>query len=255
MSVSDLETPHRKTYSHIIYIDESGNAGRSDDIKKYWTVAAVCVGLDKQNEMDEEISKIISEFYRLSVKELKGADTPRNFKPGISVEDFSKSFSSMIKELDINVWVAASKYGVKAPKTMILDKPHPKNLVRHLLFERLNGFFIHGHNGTDNCLIVWDISDLQELQDFSSSVSMFRNSISNETLCNRIAPAVLGGLSHEWSGLQVADIIANFALHKLGVDENMPDANTNKGKAFDTYLMPLLQKDGYGKRVGWKYFK
>lgn len=101
-------------------------------------------------------------------------------------------------------------------------------------------------------IIVWDVSDVQELGDFSRSVSEFRNAFSGEPRNDRLFPSVLGGLSHDWGGLQAADLLSNFALHFRGRELTFPDVNLDKAQAFETQLKPCLQATATGSVVGWK---
>ena len=89
------------------------------------------------------------------------------------------------------------------------------------------------------------------MNDFSKSVATFRNAYSNQALNLRLAPAALGGLSHDWCGLQVADVVANYTLHKIGAAHGTPGTNPAKANDFDVHLYPCLQRSAAGV-VGWK---
>lgn len=130
--------------------------------------------------------------------------------------------------------------------------PKVKDVVRQLLLERINGLLVAGYHEPDHCLIIWDISDQQELEDFSASISEFRNAYDGTPRSERLAPAALGGLSHDWSRLQSADVIAHFALHYMGNKASLDGAKAEKARAFKQEFLPRLQRTSTGHLVGWK---
>jgi hypothetical protein len=111
---------------------------------------------------------------------------------------------------------------------------------------------IAGYHEPDHCLIIWDISDQQELQDFSASIAEFRNAYDGTPRSQRLVPAALGGLSHDWSGLQTADVVAHCALHYLGLQESLPGSRKEKAEAFRSKFLPRLQRSNKGELIGWK---
>jgi hypothetical protein len=127
-----------------------------------------------------------------------------------------------------------------------------KEITRQLLLERINDFLHTSSPDNSSFIIIWDISDQQELQDFSRSVAAFNDSHRRVPRSDKMVPAVLGGISHDWSGLQIADVIANYALHSICIDDGMPGGRTNKANDFKAYLKPRLERDSRNRLVGWK---
>jgi hypothetical protein len=61
---------------------------------------------------------------------------------------------------------------------------------------------------------------------------------------------VLGGLSHDWGGLQLADVVAHLSPHAVGTELRLPDANRAKAGAFDDHIYSRFQKAANGAVVG-----
>ena len=98
-------------------------------------------------------------------------------------------------------------------------------------------------------LLVWDLSDSSELADFSAITSSYVNPHDHNKLNSTIVPHILGGLSHDWAELQIADLISNYALNYVA-DGTYDDADKDKSKAFEQYLYPVLQHSNRGKVFG-----
>ena len=137
------------------------------------------------------------------------------------------------------------------------DKDHPeaKDVARQLLLETISGYASPRYFAPATWLLIWDIGDAGALSDFSASLRTFRNRVSGYTLPTALTPVMLGGLSHEWSGIQIADFYANLALHYYARSLSLPDAKDERATAFETRLMPTLMRDSYGKMVGWKVWR
>jgi hypothetical protein len=156
-------------------------------------------------------------------------------------------------DVEGHVWLTGTRAGSKP----MLSHPkgraaHPKEVARQLLLERISGYTTPRFFADGSWIAIWDVDDAGSLGEFSSSVAAFRNRVSGYSLPTTIVPSMLGGLSHEWSPLQIADVYANFALHRVGVDLNLPDAKVERAEAFTTFLEPSLKRDNSGKVVGWK---
>jgi hypothetical protein len=115
----------------------------------------------------------------------------------------------------------------------------------------INCHLAEGSDDPDHSLIIWDISHQQELQDFSASIANFRTVHGGIPRCEKLAPAALGGLSHDWGGLQSADVVAHCALHYLGREDSLSGARADKCSAFITEFMPRLHKKDDGAPSGW----
>lgn len=238
----------------IVYIDESGNGAPCNGIGSYWVSAAVLIRLDEKQIVDSGIQSVLANRFRPYSREVRGANIPHDLLPGQSIENVAQDIASLCDAVHAHIWVVASRHGKIPPIGVPPENSKPKGIARQLLFERINGFFKHGYAGTDDCMTVWDISDLEELKDFSANVAAFRNVYDQSQLCPSLAPAVLGGLSHDWKGLQIADMVANFSLHYLGMKRMLPDARKAKSDAFARLFYPRLQRNSNGdiEGVGWK---
>jgi hypothetical protein len=101
--------------------------------------------------------------------------------------------------------------------------------------------------------LIWDLSDVSELIDFSAITSAYIDPHSNKALDPHIIPKLLGALSHDWVELQIADILSNFALDHIAEKRGYPDADKEKGAAFEKHLYPLLMRSQRGTDgIGWK---
>jgi len=239
---------------HVVYIDESGNGGPAGNINSFWVAIAVLIPMDERQIIDADIGSTLKNRFRPYAKEIRGSNIPHHLLPGQSLEDVASDVAALCDRVGAHIWGVATRHGKPPPSNFPIPNPLPKDIVRQFLMERINGFFQQGYLGSDDCIIVWDISDHEELRDFSASVAAFRNAYDQTQLCPRLAPAVLGGLSHDWKGLQIADIIANFALHHLGRKKMLPDAKKRKADAFEQKFYPRLQKNAQGviDGIGWK---
>ena len=239
-------------FSHVIFIDESGNGAKTRDINRYWISAAVALSIDEIGFVDEQIGSILKTNFRQNIKEIKGADIPHGLNPGRSTTDVAKSIADLIKLSNALCWIVGSHQGVNSPPDLASKNPIVKEITRQLLLERINDFLHTSSPGNSSFIIIWDISDQQELQDFSRSVAAFNDLHRRVPRSNKMVPAVLGGISHDWSGLQIADVIANYALHSICIDDGMPGGRANKADDFNVYLKPRLERDARNRLVGWK---
>jgi hypothetical protein len=69
-------------FSHVIFIDESGNGAKTQDINRYWISAAVALSIDEIEFVDEQIGSILKTNFRQNIKEIKGADIPPRSQSG-----------------------------------------------------------------------------------------------------------------------------------------------------------------------------
>ncbi|OGS41944.1 MAG: hypothetical protein A3K67_00310 [Euryarchaeota archaeon RBG_16_62_10] len=243
------------TYSHAIYIDESGNGAPTEDMHKFWVSVAVGVAFDQVETLNQGVHTILADHFRPFVREIKGSFMPRYMRRSSSIASASADLAGLLDGTGAHCWAVASSYGARSPPGFLKSCPKVKDVVRQLLLERINGLLVSGYHEPDHCLIIWDISDQQELQDFSASIAEFRNAFDGTPRSHRLAPAALGGLSHDWSGLQMADVIAHCALHNLGYQESFPESRREKADAFTEQFLPRLQRSSRGDLVGWKVWK
>ena len=240
------------TYSHAIYIDESGNGAPTQDMHKFWVSAGVGVAFDQTQTLNDGVRDMLANHFEPFVREIKGSFMPRYMRPTSSFTDVADDLASLLDATGAHCWVVASSHGSRSPPGFSVKNPKVKDIVRQLLLERINGLMIAGYHEPDHCLIIWDISDQQELQDFSASIAEFRNAFNGTPRSQRLAPAALGGLSHDWSGLQTADVVAHCALHYLGLQESLPGSRKEKAEAFRSRFLPRLQRSSKGELIGWK---
>lgn len=244
------------TFTHAIFIDESGTGCHKMDINSFWVSVAFAVPFDKMSTLEIGVKDIITSHFRKGISEVKGSAIPKQLVPGITVDSFVGDMGELWDNVGGKAWVVGSRDGVNPPVGYHGQNPLAKEIVRQILLERVSGYLDAGYGGPGSYLIVWDISDLRELIDFSKNTSVFQNGINGKPINNRLAPAILGGLSHDWGGLQFADLIAHCSLHQcacLNKGLNIP-FNQEKKDAFDNHVYPRLVKDGYGNTVGWKYW-
>lgn len=245
--------------SHIVWIDESGNGRRTASgqpvvgIQSLWISVAVGFRWNQIPNVRARVETILRDRFRNRCSELKASHIRRYLPPEFSCDHVAFDVSQIVQELDGHVWITGTRAGSKVmfrhPKG---EKAEAKDKTRQLLIERISGYASPRFFEPSTWVIVWDVDDAGSLGEFSAAVGAFRNRISGYPLPSAIAPYMLGALSHEWSPIQIADVYANFALHKVGIDLGLPDAKAERASAFAKYLHPTLQRDNSGKIVGWK---
>ena len=230
------------TYSDAIYIDESGNGSPTNDILRCWVSVAVSLAFDQTRELDEGIRWMLDNHFSPYIVELKGSTIQKYLLPKSTIMDVATDVGDVMDETRAIVWAAAASRGERPPQGFPIPNPKTKDLARQLLIEGINNDLVADYHNANKCLIIWDISDQQELQDFSASIARFRSPSDGTPRSDKLAPAALGGLSHDWSGLQTADIIAHCALHYLGERSSLPGFKTEKAEAFRSQFLPRLQR-------------
>ena len=251
-----LATTSLMTYTHAIFIDESGAGCHAVEINAFWVSMAFAVPFDRMSDLEKGVKRILATYYRRGNTEIKGSGLPKQLVPGTTIDALMGEMATLWDSVGATAWGVGSRAGTNMPPGFNSSKPLVKDIVRYLLMERINGYLDANHGGSGSYLIVWDISDLRELIDFSKSTSVFKNGINGNPISERLAPAILGGLSHDWSGIQFADLIAHCALHHCACDhgEGRMQFNQEKKDAFVKWIYPRLQKDRGGRTVGWKYW-
>jgi hypothetical protein len=232
--------------THAVFIDESGNGSPGFSVQRLWITAAVAIPLEMREKMDEGIARVVASHFRPWMKELKGSDLPRGLRIGSSIEEVALEVVDLMRRVEARVWITVCQGGASPPPSLQIQSPLPKDIARQLMLERVSGFLRLDLKATGLWLLIWDITDQQELCDFSRSIVRFRDTTNGEQLNSRLVPALLGGLSHDWSGLQAADLFANMALHRQGMVLGLPGARAEKAMAFRRHLEPCLQRDSGG---------
>jgi hypothetical protein len=239
--------------SHLVYIDESGLSLAGPSIQSLWVSAAVAFPFERARELRTDLDIVRVACFRTRVREIKGHLTKRSeLLRGKTVDDVARGVADVFQRYDGHAWIAATRVGCPVPPGFRTPTPLTKDIARQLLLERVNGFLGTGRYAPANWLLVWDVGNVQELIDLSAAVSTFADGYSGVSISPRLYPVVLGGLSHDWAGVQVADLFGHLALHKVGADLGLPDANAAKSAAFDTHVEPRLQRDAGGRCVGFK---
>ncbi len=240
--------------SHILFVDESGNAQRGASVTSLWTSVGLAAPFEKVREIDSRVAALRVANFRTRVKEANGSAVPHELRQGRTPADLASDLAGLLDQFGTHCWITAVQRA-DPPNTNPAERGSiTKKAARQLLLERVNGFLNLGRYEPANWLIVWDVSDVQELNDFSASVAQFKNDWLAQNRNERLFPAVLGGLSHDFGGLQAADLLSNFALHFRGRELGFQDANLAKADAFNTHLMKRLQRTAAGTVVGcgWK---
>jgi hypothetical protein len=239
-------------FSHAVYIDESGAGAPVNHINRLWVTVGLAIPFGRMPMLNLGVKMVLTTHFNARVAELKGSLIPDELKPSTTSTDVAAAVSQLARTLGVHAWVTVSRSGRRPPQNLRIPRALPKDVTRQFLFERINGFLNLGHYSPNRWLLIWDISDQQELNAFSHDVAVFQNVFGGSRLNPRLTPAILGGLSHDWKGLQLADIIANFALHNVGNSLSLPGSNATKSRNFDTHFRPLLQRAQSGSLVGWK---
>jgi len=224
------------TYSHAIYIDESGNGAPVPGIQSYWVSVAVAIPFSENEILEISTKSILRRFFRPGERELKGKHMPNRLLDGTSIDQAIHEIGDLLVKVKAVVWVAGVRQNPNPPINQIPSKLVVKDIARKSILEGINDYLNTGTHSPNHFLIIWDISDEQELEDFSRNVATFRHARTQVLPNPRLAHAILGGLSHDWNGLQIADIIAHCALHRMGLQSSLPDANPIKAKSFERYL-------------------
>lgn len=242
--------------SHTIFIDEAGHGANIADKNRFWVCSAVCIATPNR-AFDEAVAEILGDHFHATTKkpnELKGTRVPKDLKAPSTSRDVCRDLSELLANVGANVWIAATEAGVRPPGNMrgFLKDGSPKEIARQLLFERVNGFLDSRPFARTTFQTIWDLSDQKDEADFSKSVMAFRNAVTGQPRNTRLADDVKGRLSHDVAGLQVADFLANYALHRIAMDYNVPVHSNEKAAHFDLYFRHRLRKDASGNLVGWK---
>jgi hypothetical protein len=226
------------TFSHAIYIDESGNGAPVPGIQSCWVSVAVAISFSDNEILEIGSKSILRQYFRLGERELKGKHMPNHLLKDTSIDQVICEIGDLLTKVKAVVWIAGVRQHPNHPLRNISPRLLAKDVARKSILGEINDYLDTGAHSPNHFLIIWDISDEQELEDFSRNVATFRHARAQGLPNPRLAHAILGGLSHDWDGLQIADIIAHCAIHWIGFHSSLPDANPIKAKSFERYLEP-----------------
>jgi hypothetical protein len=246
--------------THVVLIDESGNGrllpgGPDPGVRSLWVTAGVAVEWDMRRTLDEAIKSILKRLFLGRCDELRAANIRRYLPEKYSVADVAREVADAVQKTASMVWISGTRAGARMFSHPLGERAEAKDIARQLLLETISGYAVPRYYAPESWLIVWDVADAGELADFSRTVATFRNRISGYPAPPALMPAMLGGLSHDWGGIQVADLYANFALHRFGRVKKLVGAKPERADAFDTVLAPTLKRDNAGKLVGLKFWE
>jgi len=238
-----------------MFIDESGTGSKSKSKTNFWVSVGVLAKIADHEPLEADLLALRKKCMRLHNKEMKGVDlSPNHFNPGITKSSVAQDLGELIRKYHLAIFVTASNMSPKLARQTKFTPSNEKtglqakDIARELLLERLSIMLNYKRANTDLNLLIWDLSDNNELADFSKIIGSYRNPHDGKTPNPRIIPHLLGGLSHEWAELQIADLVANYAINYLA-SRHYDDADTEKSQAFEQYLKPVLHNRN-GKITG-----
>lgn len=244
-----------------VFMDESGLGSKRKGKANYWVSVGVMAGINDHYSITQDIHDLKKKSMRLYNKEMKGTDLSANhLNAGITKETVAKDLAEIIKNHGLRIVVTATNMSPKLESLTIFTPSNEKrglqakDVARELLLERISMMAESSHDIGKTQLMIWDLSDTNELMDFSKIAETYQNPHSQKKLNTTIIPHILGGLSHEWAELQIADLVSNYAINYIARNEE--DADAEKCKAFKQYLYPMLYGGNKGtiKGIGFKVF-
>ncbi len=247
--------------SHVVLIDESGNGRRLPDglpdpgVRSLWVTVGVALAWERRPFMDALIQGILRHRFDNRCDELRAANLRRYLPDQYDVAEVARDVAEAVVRSEAMVWVAGARAGARMPLPALRARAEAKDVARQLLLETISGFPVSRVQAPESWLMIWDVSDAGELADFSRTIRSYRDRISGFPAPPALAPVMVGGLSHEWGGIQVADLYANFALHRLGRDLGLGDAKLDRAEAFDTVLLPTLKRGRSGDPHGLRFWQ
>lgn len=242
----------------MVFIDESGAGTIKQDKNSLWVTAGVLSRLDTHGTLTADFQEMKNRLMRNPMEEFKGSVVPKHLLEGKTAEDVAIEISELMKKYDMCAWITGTNrdFAQSCKKYFIPSNIkkgiQAKDVARELLLERVSGYVKNQNQEFYTYQLIWDLSDVSELIDFSAITSTYVDPHSKRALCLQIIPKILGALSHDWVELQIADVLSNFALNKIA-DGKFPDADKEKSVAFKKYLYPRLTRSARGTvGVGWK---
>lgn len=242
-------------FTHFIYIDESGNGAKTNNLNHFWVSAGVAISFEELSRLNERANQIMKSHMVPGCREIHACDIPHRMLRTSSIAAIAEEIALLLDDVKAHCWVTATSYSSSSLIGLEPNAP-AKTKARQLLYEHLNEFLDSDNSVDGDYLIIWDLPDPEEMKDISYSIASYVNPYFGRRISRKLAPAVLCGLSHDWVGLQLADIISNYALHYCGHQQHMPQANREKAGAFQRCFYTRLQRGPGGScdGIGWRYW-
>ena len=242
----------------MIFIDESGAGTIKQDKNSLWVTAGILSRLDMHGTLTTDFQEMKNRLMRNPSEEFKGSIVPKHLLQNKTAEDVAFEISELMKKYDMTAWItgtnrmfAQNSGGCFVPSNEKRGL-QAKDVARELLLERISGYAKIQDQEPCVYQLIWDLSDVSELIDYSAITSSYVNPHSGKALNPQIIPKILGALSHDWVELQIADVLSNFALNYIA-NGKFSDADIEKSVAFKKYLYPRLARSIRGTSgVGWK---
>jgi hypothetical protein len=242
----------------MVFIDESGAGTIKQDKNSLWITAGVLSMLDVHGTLTTDFQEMKNRLMRNPKEELKGSTVPKHLIDRKSADDVAKEVSDLMKKYGMIAWITGTdrNYAQKQSGCFIPSNAkkglQAKDIARELLLERISGYVELQSQDDYIYQLIWDLSDVSELIDYSAITSTYVDPHIKKALSPQIIPKILGALSHDWVELQIADILSNFALNYVA-DGKFPGADKDKSEAFKKHLCPRLAQSARGRvGVGWK---
>lgn len=242
-----------------LFMDESGTGSKNKSKTNYWVSVGVLARISEHDAIAADLFSLKKKCMRLYNKEMKGTDlSPNHFNPGITKASVAKDLSELIKKYKFSIFVTAANMSPdlihQTKFTASTEKRglQAKDIARELLLERFSIMLNYQHSSTNKNMLIWDLSDNNELADFSKIIGSYQNPHDGKKPNPTIIPHLLGGLSHEWAELQIADLVSNFAINYI-TDGICTDSDKDKSTAFKEFIYPVLhQRGGKVEGIGLK---
>ncbi|MDG6913349.1 MAG: DUF3800 domain-containing protein [Nitrososphaerota archaeon] len=244
--------------SNLVFVDEAGAGNAHPNLNTLFFTSGVAVDFADHALLNQGLANLRKMYLNRGQKELHAGKLPGSLLQRSNMSIFIDEFASLLDTVKLTAWIAGSIHGAPAipglGTTINLPQDSPKFIARHLLLERISMHLNSVGDQAEESVIITDFSSTQDLEDFGHVVSRFKNSFSNESLHPKVAPGVLGGLSHQWAGLQVADLFANFGLHWEACKRKLKGARRDKALLFEENLSRFLLRNSSGDPggYGWK---
>ncbi len=166
----------------VVFMDESGTGSKHRGKANYWVSVGVLANIDDHQSITEDLQVIKKKAMRLYNKEFKGTDlSPNHMNPGVTKISVAEDLANLIKKHKLKIVVTASNmspmlnsYSTFTPSNEKRGL-QAKDVARELLVERISMMVESSQNVGDVQLIVWDLSDTSELNDFSKTVETYQN--------------------------------------------------------------------------------
>lgn len=172
-----------------IFIDESGEGSPHNNKGNVWVSVGICADMSTHDELSIQFQSLKRDCMRMyEKKELKGSGVSGNkLKDGVTADDIARRIAESIDEFNLKVWITSTCNNPETPTSMFIpSNPSkgvlPKDIARELLMERISGYA--NHMGDDRYIIIWDLSDTQELDDFSKLIEEYVNPHNRRKLCH-----------------------------------------------------------------------